>query len=515
MNRAIGLFFLLQTLFTVAPQADAPSASQHSSVSSITATVDPTKTWNTWDGWGSSLAWWARAIGGTRNANIYADLIYTTGDISVAEEKYPGLGFNIARYNVGGGGIRQPLERKSPRMPWFRDIHGYWTNPGSPATDSSGWNWATDANQRSMMLMARDRGANLFEMFSDSPMWWMNKNHSTSGSDGGRDCLNPAYSKHFAKYLSTVASYARDHWNIHFSSVEAFNEPSPGWWKYPGRQEGCHFDLGTQRTSLAALHSAMHTAGLDEVLLAASDENSVDDALSTWNNLDDRTRLRIGRVNVHGYFAGTEPYRGAKRQLLSTAARGASKPLWMSEYGDGDASGLTLAHSILLDVRGLHPKAWVYWQPVEPEGSGWGLINANYVDTDDQANGEMTTPFVRVNRKFFVLGQFTRYIRQGFQIIDIDDPDSIAAYDAQAARLVIVTLNGGMPKRVEYDLSRFARIGSKFTRIATTIAPGHDVPDWKLSSDGPCTINDLDKKRFWSVFYPNTIQTFMIDDVYR
>src|SRR5467141_2106217 len=130
MNRAIILFFLLETVFIVAP-----SAGQHSSATSITATVDPTKTWNTWDGWGSSLAWWARAIGGTRNAGIYADLIYTTSDISVAEEKYPGLGFNIARYNVGGGGIKEPLERKSPQMPWFRDIHGYWTNPDSPVTD--------------------------------------------------------------------------------------------------------------------------------------------------------------------------------------------------------------------------------------------------------------------------------------------------------------------------------------------------------------------------------------------
>jgi galactan endo-1,6-beta-galactosidase len=120
-----------------------------------------------------------------------------------------------------------------------------------------------------------------------------------------------------------------------------------------------------------------------------------------------------------------------------------------------------------------------------------------------------------LNRKFFVLGQFTHYIRQGFQIIDIDDRDSIAAYDARAHRLVIVTLNGGMQKRVEYDLSRFARIGSKFTRIATTIAPGNGVPDWKLRSDGPGTINDLNTKKFSSVFYPNTIQTFLVDDVYR
>jgi len=92
--------------------------------------------------------------------------------------------------------------------------------------------------------------------------------------------------------------------------------------------------------------------------------------------------------------------------------------------------------------------------------------------------------FLAALASFFVLGQFTRYIRQGFKIIDIDDPNSMAAYDDQTHRLVIVTLNTGIEKRVKYDLSRFTHIGSKFTGIATTIAPGHGVPDWKLRSDG-------------------------------
>lgn len=514
MSRIISFFFLVQTVFLIATEVNAPYADPRPSASVIIATVDPTNTWSKWDGWGSSLSWWARAIGGTRNANVYADLIYTTGDISIKDEKYPGLGFNIARYNVGGGGINELRERKSPRMPWFRDIHGYWADPDSPTSDSSGWNWSADFNQRSMMLMARARGANLFEMFSDSPMWWMNTNHSTAGSNEGGDCLNPAYSKEFAKYLAGVARYALDHWSIHFNSVEAFNEPSPRWWKFPGNQEGCHFDLGTQSIVLAELRSELVSAGLPDIVTTASDENSVDDALSTWNNLDDTTRAHIGRVNVHGYFAGTEPYRGLKREMLSAAVARASKPLWISEYGDGDASGVTMAQSIIQDVRGLHPSAWVYWQPVEPERSGWGLINATYVDTEDQANTEMVTPFFQVNRKFFVLGQFTRYIRQGFHIIEIDDPNSIAAYDVMTHRLVIVTLNGETARRAEYDLSRFTSIGSTFTRIATTMIPGRSVPDWKLMSDGPTRIEEFGKKKFSSFFYPNTVQTFIIDNVY-
>ncbi len=29
-----------------------------------TATVDPTVQYQTWEGWGSSLAWWAKVVGG-------------------------------------------------------------------------------------------------------------------------------------------------------------------------------------------------------------------------------------------------------------------------------------------------------------------------------------------------------------------------------------------------------------------------------------------------------------------
>src|SRR6266851_8791637 len=109
MNRAIILFFLLETVFTVAP-----SAGQHSSASFVTATVDPTKTWNTWDGWGNSLAWWARAIGGTRNAGIYADSY-------IRPATFPWQRKNIRDWVStlrGGGGIKEPLERKSTQMPW-------------------------------------------------------------------------------------------------------------------------------------------------------------------------------------------------------------------------------------------------------------------------------------------------------------------------------------------------------------------------------------------------------------
>src|SRR5690349_21972362 len=103
-----------------------------------TLKLDPTKYLGQWEGWGSSLAWWARAIGGTANADYYADLIYTRK----TTDSYPGLGLNIVRYNVGGGGIDQSKENKGLKLQWQMDIHGYWTDPSNG--DPPNWNWSAD-----------------------------------------------------------------------------------------------------------------------------------------------------------------------------------------------------------------------------------------------------------------------------------------------------------------------------------------------------------------------------------
>src|SRR5258708_38342577 len=184
----------------------------------------------------------------------------------------------------------------------------------------------------------------------------------------------------------------------------------------------------------------------------------MDAGLDTWRAYDSVTRGLIGLVNVHGYANGTEPYHGPNRVELRHVL--GSKRLWQFEYGDGDASGYTMAQAIIRDIRELRPSGWVYWQPVEPDvpDYGWGLINANYVDTRDQMSAKMT-PLVRVNRKFYVYGQFTRYLRRGYQLIGIDEPNSIAAYDRGSYKLFIVKVTGDAPETAQLDLSTFSVSG--------------------------------------------------------
>jgi hypothetical protein len=71
-----------------------------------------------------------------------------------------------------------------------------------------------------------------------------------------------------------------------------------------------------------------------------------------------------------------------------------------------------------------------------------------------------------------------------------------------------------MGQYVGYDLSAFRSIGSTFQLVATTTAPGGGIPDWTQYTESH-QINDPANQRFWSYFYPNTIQTFVINDVVR
>lgn len=457
-------------------------------------TVNPGTNWGTWEGWGTSLCWWGKAYGAD---STLADIVFTTNTVPYHGVRLPGLGLNIVRYNAGActsNSINGQSMAVSPNISPTRQMDGYWLNwfSGDPA--SSSWNWYADAHQRNLLWAARDRGANIFELFSNSPMWWMCDNHNPSGNVVGiLDNLQSWNHRQHAVYLATIARYAHDNWGFDFNSVEAFNEPSSAWWTAMGTQEGCHFDAGTQQSVIPYLRSELDARGLGSAVVAASDENTYDLALSTWQSFSTTTRADVAKINVHGY-----QYGGGRRDLLYNAARAAGKVLWNSEYGEGDASGLQLASNLNLDMRWLHPTAWVYWQALD--GGGWGLVQA------DEAAGTTGA----VNTKYYVLAQYSRHIRPGMHIIDGGEANTTAAYDPSGHRLVLVTTNYGTPQRITYDLSKFPTVGGGTNGL---------VDRWATQTSGTGDTythhadTHLSGRSFSATFPADTVQTFQIDNV--
>ncbi|MFZ4276699.1 glycoside hydrolase [Streptomyces arboris] len=421
-----------------------------------TVTVDPAVNWGTWEGWGTSLSWWARALG---NRDDLADIFFTTKWVTYGGKSLPGLGLNIARYNAGASSWNQTAS--GDRMvvsnyiqPWKR-IEGFWQDWTSEDPTSSAWNWSADANQRAMLLKATERGA-ISELFAKSPMWWMCKNHNPSGAGVHQDNIQSWNHRPYASYLAAVALRAKEDWGVDFVSVEPFNEPSAEYWHAQNKQEGCYMSRGVQKQILPHLRGELDRRGLSAIKIAASDETSMTAAVATWDAFDPFTRSLVDRVNVHGYEGSGAP----RAQLYTKAVTESGKGLWNSETGNGDGSGLSLALTILADFRELHQTAWVYWQVMD-NNSNWAMIDytpgTGYGATPD-------TPAVAgsVRHKYYLMAQFSRHIRPGMKIIQTGDPLTVAALDEKNHKLVIVAANNGSTlKNVTFDLSRFSTVAGR------------------------------------------------------
>ncbi len=460
-----------------------------------TIAVNPSNTYGTWEGWGTSLAWWANVFG-TRND--FADIFFTTNSVTYNGTALPGLGLNIARYNLGACGwnaVNGETMVASPNIPAFKQIEGYWQDWNNEDPTSSAWKWTADAAQRAMLQKAVARGATT-ELFANSPMWWMCLNHNPSGAAGGGNNLQSWNHRQHASHLAAVALYARNNWGVDFATVDPFNEPSSSWWTATGTQEGCHMDASVQSAVLPHLRAELDKRGLTSTRISASDETSYDLARTTWNSFSATTKGYVDQVNVHGYQGS-----GGRRDLLYTdVVTTSGKRLWNSETGDNDGTGLTMAGNLLYDFRWLHPTAWVYWQVMDPTAA-WAMI----------AYDAATLQAGAVQPKYYVMAQFSRHIRPGMTILDTGVSYAVAALDRAARRLVIVAANtAASAQTLTFDLSRF-----------TTVAGGANglVPRWNtVTTTGgdryrAYTDTSLNGKSVSVPFAAQSVQTIQVDGV--
>lgn len=429
--------------------------SPESSESPRVVAIDPAAPRGVWQGWGTSLCWWAKVLG---DRDDLADWLFTTRTVMVEGQTLPGLGMTIARYNAGActwGEIdgRRMVESKSIHP--FRQIEAFWLDGKDSNPDSASWDWSVDARQRAMLQKARDRGVDRFELFSNSPPWWMCANDNPSGAaKDSVENLLIEQRRNFAIYLATIARRSKDHWGVSFTSVAAFNEPSASFWYANGKQEGSYFPPTSQAAILPLVRAELDVRGLQDLPLSASDESFYDQAVAAWQSFTPEVKALVTQVNVHGY-QGSD----GRRDMLHQLASEDGKPIWNSEYGDQEADGLALATNLHLDFHWLRPVAWCYWQPLDGGNKGgWGLLDADL----------MKGVIGAANPKLYVVAQYSRHIRPGMTILANDDLNTVVAYDAAGAKLVIVSFNSeSTPRTIAYDLGRFTGRGGRVSRWLT------------------------------------------------
>jgi O-glycosyl hydrolase len=402
-------------------------------------------------GWGMSLAWEANDLygGGRRAAQIkdpaqqsaYMDLLF--GDPTTRLT----LGFNIARYNIGGGD-----DPTHTHMRPDAQMEGY--QPGPDAA----FDWNRDATQRRMLQEAKRRGADIFEAVSYSPPYWMTVSGCSSGSkERLQDNLRPEMQESFVNYLATVVKHFRDAEGISFESVEPFNEPD-GNWGAGGAQEGYSAPIGAQNAVLPMLRARLEHDGL-QTFVAGVDANNISAAVSDVNHLNAAALAAMGRLDTHDYHYDVSDV--AKLREYSTLAEKLHKPVWMSELGccfaaqkeKGEMWGaLFMADSIRTDLRDLGAEAWVLWQP------DWEVIRF-----DPQGGAP------QMKKQYYALAQYSRFIRPGFQIVSAGGAyKTLAAYSPASKRLVLVTTNWDEPGEDDLDLTAFAGLPATVTAYRTS-----------------------------------------------
>ena len=436
--------------------------------------VDPGKKYQLFEGWGTSLCWWAELVGAWNEANRDQFL-------GALADPDTGLGYNIFRYNIGGG--------DQPGHDHLTKGDGGGKVPGYKPTEKGDFDWTADPAQRGVALrlnkVVKDP---IFEAFSNSPPWWMTKSGCVSGSNDGSDNLKEDYFDDFADYLSEVALHFKTDWGLTFRTVEPFNEPSAGWWKSNGGQEGCGFK-NNQSKMIVELGKALKKKGLfPETSVSAADETSIKQAHDQLGNYTSEALSYLGQVNTHSYSDGSY------RKQLYNRAFGLNKRLWQSETGPLSKSGdehiaLWMANVIIQDLRDMKAEAWVDWQIADP-AENWRSIKADHK--------KQTFSYMP---RYYMHAAFSRYIRPGSRIIDSDNGNTVAALRPDGALVIVVRNSGSSDVKYNFDLTKFDKIGAS-AKVVRFELPGSLTPQSDIA---------VANKLLSMTAKSNTVTTMVID----
>lgn len=372
------------------------------------------------EGWGVSLCWWANMCGKWSDEKI--DKLI---DWMVSPD---GLNWNVFRYNIGGGDDPNWTHCYAHHMGNGKGLRA--EMEGFQDERNGEFHWERDAAQRKIMLKIKEKRPDaIFEAFSNSCPWWMTESGCCSGNaDGGKDNLKPDYYEDFAKYLVEVCKHYKEVYGIEFRTLEPFNEPVTNFWYKAGPQEGCHFDFASQVAFVKVLKPILDKSGLSTVISAA-DETNIGLAVSGLKEFQNSNADQlVGQWNSHTYSADNR-----SRSQFGSLARAEGKTVWMSETGAGGSGisgNLSMAQRLIDDVRYIAPSAWVDWQYMEEGNDQWCLVRGSFADAS----------YYKV-KNYYVRQQVTRFIKQGYSIVQSDNGHSLAATSPDGKELVVVLLN--------------------------------------------------------------------------
>ncbi len=463
------------------------------------------------DGWGTSLCWFGNRIGSSEQTTKEA------AELLINEET--GLGLDIIRFNIGGGDdpTHTHITRTDSKMP------GYWGSYDA-ATDTFTYDYTKDGNQRNVLLKMLEQNPNLtLEAFSNSAPYFMTESGCTSGTaqeDAMTDNLKADKYDDFADYMAKVVKYYKENYGVNFTSIEPMNENGWSISRNGAKQEGCTFTRGeSQSKMLVEMDKALTNNGLADVILAGFDESSAGESVTALKAMTDEAKAVIERVDTHTYVNSLE-------NSLKNRVSEMGLDLWMSESDGSDvagsdagemSAGLGFAKRINQNLYKLQPSAWIMWQAIGSycdketyEGNkDPDSLNQSELDTNGfwgVSYADMNEEKVVLTKKYYVYGQYTRYINPGDYMI-VGDANTAIAYNDEKDELKIVVSNF----KNEAVEKAYAFTGFDVTEgqveVIRTSGDMSTGENWASVTDEVIT---ADSNGFTATLKPNSVTTFIV-----
>ena len=287
------------------------------------------------------------------------------------------------------------------------------------------------------------------------------------------------------------------------------------------KQEGNHVAQDVHQSQLIlALDNEYNKRNID-TMIVGPDETSLVDSKTAYEALTTEAKAALGRFDTHTYSdRSSENFAALKQTAVNSG-----KNFWMSEVDNGNlagtnaknmGAGLSLAVNILEDMNSMQPSAWVMWdildkhkdaEFVAPNGtnSEANTSNAQHIGTWGVGMVNHDTKEIELTQKYYVYGQFTKYINPGDTII-ASSPTTLAAYNKDTGAIKIVAVNTtGDTQNYRFDLSAFSQTGTS-AKIIRTSGSFTDGEHWK--DVGTAEVKD---GKFRFDLPANSVTTFVID----
>ena len=391
----------------IAASAAAVTASVAAAPASAATTAIVTGPAQTVAGFGASGAWWVNDLENFSSSaqSQVASLLFTSSGIDLSQY----------RYNIGGGGAGVTVAARAPQT--------FLTSSGS-------YNWSNDpGGQYFLKAAAADGVPDLIGFVNSAPTEYTTNGENCAGE------INTADDAAYGTYLATIVSHFASE-GVTINQVSPMNEPDDSFSSCG--QEGMEVPASERAGVIDAVGSALKSAGLSAKVIA--DESSKTTQLlseaPTWL-ADASAPSYLAAIAHHTYDNPSD----STLEQVGGLGDVNGKPVWASEiccqisggggygaqYDPTIAGGLTLANYIYTDFSYADDSAFQWWTAlssalgcdpatsstcatsVNSNSTGWndGLI---YYDPSYATDGNQS---LYITKRFYVLGQYSKYVRPG------------------------------------------------------------------------------------------------------